>query len=121
MTLRDMTPTSTPALPVKDVVTCLEIAYAQTMEHIRFNGDSVLESPGLIVTQPHVSITVTVADTPGILANQRITWNELEEIWRAVGPAIARDGYRRSEFLYKRTGKGPWLGWVRVKGEGSWG
>ena len=93
MTLRDMTPTSSPALPVKDVVTCLEKAHAQTIEHIRFYGDGLLEPPGLIVSLPYVSVIVTVADRPGIVADQRAMWSEVEGMLSGVGPAIARNGY----------------------------
>ena len=121
--LRDVTPTRSPALPVKDVVTCLEKAYAETIEHVRSHGDGLLLPPGLTVKIPYVSVQITVADSP---RNKKVSkkpalWSELEGLLRAVGPVIARGGYRQSEFLYKRTGKGPWLGSVRVKGEGSWG
>lgn len=84
-------------------------------------SDSQFEPRGFNVTQKHVSITITVDNKPGIVRDQRIRWAEMEGLLVAVGQAMAQRGYKASRFLYKRTARGPWLGWVSVRGMASWG
>lgn len=85
------------------------------------SSDSLFEPRGFNVTQRHISIIITVVSTPGIVRDQRIRWTEMEALLVAVGQKMAQSGYKASRFLYKRTARGPWLGWVNVCGVGSWG
>ena len=87
----------------------------------RASSDSLFEPRDFNVTQRHVSIVITVDKVPGIVRDQRIWWTEMEALLVAVGQKMAQSGYKASRFLYKRTARGPWLGWVDVCGVGSWG